>query len=46
MSLPAITVIIPCYKAAATLRRAVESALHGAPNTLQQIGRASCRERV
>ena len=37
MSLPAITVIIPCYKAAATLRRAVESALHGAPNTLQLL---------
>lgn len=32
-----ISIIIPCYKAAATLRRAVESALEGAPADLQLL---------
>lgn len=37
MSLPPITVIIPCYRCAATLRRAVASVLAGAPDTLQLL---------
>ena len=31
MRIGAVTIIIPCYKAAATLRRAVDSTLCGAP---------------
>ena len=31
MSLPAIGVVIPCYKAEHTLRQTVESVLQGAP---------------
>ena len=31
MRIGAVTIIIPCYKAAATLRRAVDSTLRGAP---------------
>ena len=37
MSLPPITVIIPCYRCAATLRRAVDSVLDGAPQNLQLL---------
>lgn len=37
MTLPAITVIIPCYRAAATLRRAVNSALRDAPENLELL---------
>lgn len=37
MSLPPITVIIPCYRCAATLRRAAESVLAGAPANLQLL---------
>ena len=37
MSIGTVTVIIPCYKAAATLRRAVDSALTGAPQDLQLL---------
>lgn len=37
MSLPPITVIIPCYRCAATLGRAVESVLAGAPANLQLL---------
>ena len=37
MSLGTVTVIIPCYKATATLRRAVDSALAGAPQDLQLL---------
>ena len=37
MSLPPITVIIPCYRCAATLGRAVESVLAGAPENLQLL---------
>ena len=37
MSLGTVTIIIPCYKAAATLRRAVDSALTGAPQDLQLL---------
>ena len=50
---PRVSVIIPCYRAADTLRRAAASALAGAPGDLElllvddgKIGRASCRERV
>ena len=32
-----ISVIIPCYRAAATLRRAVDSALTGAPADLEVL---------
>lgn len=32
-----ISIIIPCYKAAGTLRRAVESALNGAPEDLELL---------
>lgn len=32
-----ISVIIPCYKAAATLRRAVDSVLDGAPETVEVL---------
>ena len=32
-----ISVIIPCYRAAATLRRAVDSALTGAPTDLEVL---------
>ena len=35
MSLPAIGVVIPCYKAEHTLRQTVESVLQGAPDNLQ-----------
>ena len=35
MSIRNVSIIIPCYKAAATLRRAVESALADAPQTLE-----------
>lgn len=37
MSLPPITVIIPCYRCADTLRRAVDSVLDGAPENLQLL---------
>ena len=37
MNLGKITVIIPCYRATATLRRAVESALADAPESLQLL---------
>ena len=37
MKLGSVTIIIPCYKAAATLRRAVGSALHGAPADTQLL---------
>ena len=37
MSLPAISVIIPCYRCADTLRRAVDSVLAGAPAHLQLL---------
>ena len=37
MSLGAVTIIIPCYKAAATLPRAVQSALVNAPADLQLL---------
>lgn len=37
MSLPAIGVVIPCYKAEHTLRQTVESVLQGAPDNLQLV---------
>ena len=37
MSRPVFTVIIPCYRCAATLTRAVESVLAGAPQDLQLL---------
>lgn len=37
MSRPVFTVIIPCYRCAATLTRAVESVLAGAPQNLQLL---------
>lgn len=37
MTLPKISVIIPCYKAAATLPEAVASILNGAPDNLQLL---------
>ena len=37
MKLGSVTIIIPCYKAATTLRRAVGSALHGAPADTQLL---------
>ena len=37
MSLPAIGVVIPCYKAERTLRQTVESVLQGAPDNLQLV---------
>ena len=37
MKIGSVTIIIPCYKAVATLRRAVESALHGAPADTQLL---------
>ena len=35
MSIRNVSIIIPCYKATATLRRAAESALADAPQTLE-----------
>lgn len=37
MSLPAIGVVIPCYKAEHTLRQTAASVLHGAPENLQLV---------
>ena len=37
MRIGAVTIIIPCYKAVATLRRAVDSALCGAPTDTQLL---------
>ena len=37
MSLPAIGVVIPCYKAEHTLRQTVESVLQDAPDNLQLV---------